>query len=388
MEAVGAFSAILTIATECNRICKRLRRCLKNLKYARDDIKTIRDEVETFSTILHMFYRTITDSRLADEGLSAEIKASKVVQAIVRSGNAALEKIEDILDDVRPLRSDKTSSTLERCIARWKWSTRKDEWAPIQISLISVKQNAELLMSMVYFQDLFRKFEELQAEALMVPKDILDQLSLCASEIRRMISRCKRTAAESRVRDQQAQVSKISREIAAVASRLIRSHIASHPGLEAVLNDKGAPFSATGNSTASTNSSSPGSPQIRPYNPDSPRGPPPSGPSSGPAPGSAISSDSSGQAPLPGVPSDDAAHIPIPGTPTMDQELKNQYPRSMHMYLRRNHQKLTPPGHNYLLRIRPVTAKSGFQQHYLADRNQAFVHPIPDSEMQIWQSTW
>lgn len=74
-----------------------------------------------------MFHRTVTDTRLADEVLSAEIKASKIAQGIVSSGKAALIKIKDILDEVKPLRADKAYPALAQWIARWKWSTRKEE---------------------------------------------------------------------------------------------------------------------------------------------------------------------------------------------------------------------------------------------------------------------
>jgi hypothetical protein len=180
MEVVAAVSAILTIVTECNRICKKLCRCLETLKYARNDIRIIRDEVETFSSLLSMFYTTIMDPRLANEGLSAEIKASKVEQVIVRSGRAALTKIGDILDDVRPLRVDRKYeySALTRWIARWRWSTRKEEWTPIQASLNSVKQSAQLLISMVYLQKLLRQLEVLRAEAQAIPKEMRQQLSV------------------------------------------------------------------------------------------------------------------------------------------------------------------------------------------------------------------
>ncbi|KAK5043459.1 hypothetical protein LTR84_011975 [Exophiala bonariae] len=178
MEVVSAFSAILTIATEFNHIYKRLHRCLRTLKYAREDIKAIRDEVEIFSNLLCMFHRTITDARLADEGLSAEIKASKMAQGIVRSGKAALIKIEDILDEVEPLRADKAYPTLAQWIARWKWSTRKEEWTLVQISLNSIKQSANLLISMVYFQDLVHKLDKLRAGERTIPNEMLQQLSV------------------------------------------------------------------------------------------------------------------------------------------------------------------------------------------------------------------
>jgi hypothetical protein len=180
MEAVGAVSAILTIAMECESICKKLRNCLKRLKYARNDIRIISDELETFSILLGLFRETITDSRLSNEGLSAKIKASKVEEIIVRSGREALTKIGDILDDVRPLRVDKKYeySALARWIARWRWSTRKEEWTPIQASLNSVKQSAQLLISMVSLEKLLRQLEVLRAEAQAIPNEMLQQLSV------------------------------------------------------------------------------------------------------------------------------------------------------------------------------------------------------------------
>ncbi len=107
----------------------------------------------------------------------------------------------------------------------------------------------------------------------------------------------------------------ISQELTALASHLARSHIESHPELIAVLDHNGVPSFAAGNSTTSTNSSSSDSPQIRPSEPNSPRGPQ-SGPSSGHAPVSEISLDSAEPEPVLGIPSDSSEHASVPGIPS------------------------------------------------------------------------
>lgn len=176
MEAVGALSAILTVAVEFDHIYKRLRRCYRNLKYARDDIRDICNEVQTFSSLLSLFHRTITDTRLADEGLSREIKASKMTKLIVRSGETALSKLEDILDEVEPLRTDKPYPVLTRWIARWKWTIRKEEWTPIQISIICVKQSVNMLMTMICCQDVLQRRKTLRAAEGTISAELQAQL--------------------------------------------------------------------------------------------------------------------------------------------------------------------------------------------------------------------
>ena len=85
---------------------------------------------------------------------------------------------------------------------------------------------------------------------------------------------CERMRKESRhVQKQQADVLKISRKVAAIASRMMQDHIASHPELEAILVDDGIRDSATGSRKDSTNTNSSGSAQVRQAGPDSPRVP-------------------------------------------------------------------------------------------------------------------
>jgi hypothetical protein len=176
MEPFSAFAAIPPLGTEFISMYKRLCHCLKTLKYARKDIKAIRDEVEIFSSLLSMFHRTVTDSRLADEGLSRKIRGSKVAKGIVRSGREALGKINHMLQEVEPLRASKGHSLFARWIARWRWLIQKEEWAPIQASLNSIKISANLLVSMVVLQDLVARLEQLRAAKRTISNDMLEQL--------------------------------------------------------------------------------------------------------------------------------------------------------------------------------------------------------------------
>lgn len=178
MEALGAVSTLLTIVTEFSRMYKELRKLAKTLKHARDNIKSMANEVQIFADLMLLFHGTITDVRLGDEGLSGKIQTSKLVAMISRSGNEALEKIEDILETVKPLRGNTTSSLLAQCIARWKWYNRKDEWMPIQVSLNSIKESANLLISMVRLQDLVHQIKELGAAQTTIPDGIKIKLSV------------------------------------------------------------------------------------------------------------------------------------------------------------------------------------------------------------------
>lgn len=173
---VGELSAVLAIAVEFSHLYTRLCECVRTLKHARDDIENIGNEVEIFSNLLSMFHRVVTDTRLADEGLSAKIKESKLEQGIFRSGKTALRKINDILATIEPLRTDVSHSVAAQWLARVKWSRRKDEWVLIQTSLNSVKCSATLLIQMVYFQDIVHRFGSLRATQRTMSSDMLQQL--------------------------------------------------------------------------------------------------------------------------------------------------------------------------------------------------------------------
>ena len=154
LAVAGAASAFTTIAVEFLHVYKKLNQCCRALKHAREDIKSIRDEVYTFSTLMSWFHQAVTDARLGDCGLCAEIKASKIGNVVLQSGRRALDKIKEILKEVEPLRTDRKYSAVAKWIARWKWLAHKEEWIPVQISLNSIKTSATLLISMIRFQDL------------------------------------------------------------------------------------------------------------------------------------------------------------------------------------------------------------------------------------------
>lgn len=89
------------------------------------------------------------------------------------------------------------------------------------------------------------------------------------------MAQCKSIAKESKhVRQQHAEMLQISREVAAMASHLARSHIASHPELKEVLNHRGVQSFAAGSLATSTNTASSESPRMRPTGAKSPRAPP------------------------------------------------------------------------------------------------------------------
>ncbi|OAL20387.1 hypothetical protein AYO22_08881 [Fonsecaea multimorphosa] len=252
MEIVGSVSAILAVAEAFDHLFKRLHRCYRRLNYAREDVREIRDEVGQFGRLLCTFHSTVTDERLQDEGLARKINNSDITQHIVQSGRKALHRIDGILIGLDPLRTDRVYPTLQQWYARWKWSKRKEEWSPIHILLISIKSSANLLVSIVICHDLLHKLDQLRAENKPIPHELIQKFSLYASEAKTMMSRCKKT--ERRMRAQQADVLRMAQEVRALSYALARSHLVSHPELEATLGRKGLASFVSSNSTASTNS--------------------------------------------------------------------------------------------------------------------------------------
>ncbi|KIW84973.1 hypothetical protein Z517_00361 [Fonsecaea pedrosoi CBS 271.37] len=176
MEVVGAFSAVLTVAVEFHELARTLRRCFVSLKFARKDVKEIHNEVKSFSTLLSLFHSTVTDERLANDDLPMKIKTSGIAQHISVSGREALARIDDILTGLDPLRSDKVYSVLEQWYARWKWSTRKEKWSPIQVLLNSIKANATWLIAIVDCHHRLQKIDQLNAEKSPIPNELVQQL--------------------------------------------------------------------------------------------------------------------------------------------------------------------------------------------------------------------
>lgn len=176
MDPISAVSAILAIATSFQHTYNRLRRCYKNLKHARGEIQGIARETMIFADLLLEFHETVTDVSLSNAGLSKKIQRSKICKYIVEAGERDLEKINNILYKVKPLRADKGYPQLEQWAARWNWHRCKEEWPKIQQSLTSIKESATMLMTMISVQDLVQRLGVSKAESADVQKTLLGKL--------------------------------------------------------------------------------------------------------------------------------------------------------------------------------------------------------------------
>jgi hypothetical protein len=114
-----------------------------------------------------------------------------------------------------------------------------------------------------------------------------------------------------RLQEQQTSTMHISQDVATMAFHLVRSHVASHPELKAMLDQPGAPFVSVGISSVSARSSPPGSPGPKPSGPRCPRGPQP-GSSAGPTMANATTG-STGHVLERGVPYSPMTQTIIPG---------------------------------------------------------------------------
>ncbi|OAG36837.1 hypothetical protein AYO21_08910 [Fonsecaea monophora] len=366
MEVVGAVSAVLTIAGEFDHICKRLRRCSRYLKYAKDDVTDIRDEVDSFRILLTEFHRTLTDERWGDEGLSREIKTTNIVSQIVKSGRRALASINSILAGLDPLRRDKEYPAIQQWYARWKWSTRKEEWLPAHTLLNSIKGSANLLISIVICHHFLRSREQLDAENRTIPDDLNKQISLYASQTQTMVSNCRKTERTlRRMQAQQADMLRLAKEFVALSFDLAQSHIESNPELEAVLTRHRIPSVISSNSTASKSSgSSRRVDNIRPSNSSNPRES-----RSGESSADVLVSDGS---------QDDTAGNPVAGVPA----------EPLHRHGRSYSPSLAPLMYHHQLRLQLVIAlRALFQPPYGVHRYRTHVqHPIPRDQMQTLKS--
>ncbi|KIW31065.1 uncharacterized protein PV07_02748 [Cladophialophora immunda] len=323
MEPVGAFSAILTIAAEFLHVSKDLRRCFRTLKYAKKDVEAIYDEVEPFSTLLSMFHDAVTDDRFVDDDILRQRETSDIAQHIVTSGRRALDRIDDILARLDPLRIDRDYTTLQQWYAHWRWFMRKEDWSPICTLLNSIKTSAILLMAILHRYQLLQKFEQLHADQGAIPNELLQQLSLNASQVKTMLSSCKKTEREcrknarecKRMQVRQEEMLRMTRELVALAFHLTQSHIASHPELEAVLGRRGLASFVPSDPTTSRNSGSSGRRPTRPPKPSSPRGPR-SGPSSRRVPVHKTPSATADNPSVPVIPLTISAHPPAAENPT------------------------------------------------------------------------
>ncbi|KAK5265509.1 hypothetical protein LTR40_014498, partial [Exophiala xenobiotica] len=158
MEVVGGVSAILTLTAEFQHICKKLKRFIKNVKHAHTEVRLIVNETEIYANLLQRFDDTVRKADSQDAGFIGDVDSSHVTDCIVRASAASLQKIKCLLKKSEPLRADKKNySQFQKLLARLKWSGWKEEWLEIQLCLNSTKQNATLVLVMVYFEKLVKE---------------------------------------------------------------------------------------------------------------------------------------------------------------------------------------------------------------------------------------
>jgi hypothetical protein len=177
MEVVGGVPAILTMALEFQHICKKLKRFVKNVKHAHTEVRLIVNETEIYANLLQRFDETVRKADSQDEGFLGDVDSSHVTDCIVRASEASLQKIKCLLKKSEPLRADKKNySQFQKLLARLKWSGWKEEWLEIQLCLNSTKQNATLVLVMVYFEKLVKEVNILKAQNRDVPELLLKEL--------------------------------------------------------------------------------------------------------------------------------------------------------------------------------------------------------------------
>jgi hypothetical protein len=176
MEVIGAGSAILTIVIEFQHLCRRLRRFAKSLKHAPAELEMVINETEIFWQLLERFHELVEeDDDSLKDGFLANIQDINIGERIAHASRYSYQRLRDMLAKFEPLRSRNDKSIrarLHKWLALWQWHDWKDEWTRIQLSLISTKQDAQLLLTMVSFETIFQRIKTLQLGNSAVPDKV------------------------------------------------------------------------------------------------------------------------------------------------------------------------------------------------------------------------
>jgi hypothetical protein len=168
--------AIISLAIEIARICRRLERCRNSLKTSKADIERLWNEATTSSELLQSFQFVIDKSKEFNDGFSQRIQKS-VVPSIVGDGNNLVRKVELLLHRLRPLRSDKSSPFFATWIAKYRWLGCKQEVSELLIHFSCIKSSASLLTNQIQLDltlESLRDCKATQSDLFSVPKEMIE----------------------------------------------------------------------------------------------------------------------------------------------------------------------------------------------------------------------
>ncbi|KAK4935154.1 hypothetical protein LTR10_023745 [Elasticomyces elasticus] len=242
VAAIGTVSAILSIASEFEHLCKRLRRFIKSFKHAPAELKMVHNEADVFWQLLEKFHEFVEEDDAAQDGFSANIQNIKISERIAQASRFSLQRLRDMLVKFEPLRSRNDRSLrarLQKWLALWQWSGWKEEWALIQLSLNSTKHNAQLLLTMVSFEAIFRKIRTLELENTAIPEKLMRQLDRCKKNIKslqRSVRRLRRQCEQQDLENEERQAFQINVVLTQETGGVVRAYIERHQDIKTVLN--------------------------------------------------------------------------------------------------------------------------------------------------------
>lgn len=173
VTAVGAVSAVVSIVSDLQHLCSKLRRFAKSLKHAPAELEMVINETEIFWQLLDRFHDLVEeDDDFPNDGFQANIQSINISKRIAHASRYSYEKLRDMLAKFEPIRPRSDTSIrakLQKWLALWQFYGWKDEWAQIQLSMSSTKQNAQLLLELVSFETLLHKMKTMQLGNNAVP---------------------------------------------------------------------------------------------------------------------------------------------------------------------------------------------------------------------------
>ncbi|KAK6382182.1 hypothetical protein LTS17_004069 [Exophiala oligosperma] len=247
MEAVGAATAILTIAIEFQHICKKLNRFIKNVKHAHNDVEVIAHEAETFFLLLQRFGKTMRTADSPEGGFLMDMGSNHISEKIVQASQVIGKKIRNLLKKSEPLRLDKPEySQIKRWLTLLKWSSWKEEWSQIHLFLVSTKLDAELLISIIGLEALINHKKALEISHREVPEDLQQELEVSRKAIkalRRSVKKLKNKFQRLELRTEDRTAVQVNILLAETTQHIVESYVNTHEEIKAVLTTDTPPTS-------------------------------------------------------------------------------------------------------------------------------------------------
>lgn len=131
-DPLSGIASILAVVSALKAVEKAFRRCARNMAHAKEEVQRMGRGIAMFSDILRASQENLEK---VPYGLFRSINARRSTKELLRECKRTIDQFWKFLRKLKPLAYDAAPAILSEIVAKWKWSSRKEEGRDLQSSL-------------------------------------------------------------------------------------------------------------------------------------------------------------------------------------------------------------------------------------------------------------